>query len=94
MGETGLSNVVLGLVIMYHFPCFRRWYVLDALTCKHITITLCYKTSSDQLLRRFRHLKSLKLKGKLRAAMFNLILEDWGGHVRPWVKKIAEISIA
>jgi hypothetical protein len=33
----------------------------------------------------------LKLKGKPRAAMFNLISEDWGGYVMPWVNEIAEL---
>ncbi|KAB2078647.1 hypothetical protein ES319_A06G177900v1 [Gossypium barbadense] len=77
-----------------HFPRFWRWYELDAVTRKHISILLCSTTSPDRLLRRFRHLESLKLKGKPRAAMFNLIPEDWGGHVTPWVKEIVEISIA
>jgi len=42
---------------------------------------------------RFRHLESLKLKGKPRAAMFNMIPEDWGGYVTPWVNKITESFI-
>lgn len=68
----------------------RRWYEVDALTRKHITIALCYTTTPERLRRRFAHLESLKLKGKPRAAMFNLIPEDWGGYVTPWVKEIAE----
>ena len=28
-------------------------------------------------------------KGKPRAAMFNLISEDWGGYVETWVKEIS-----
>jgi hypothetical protein len=32
----------------------------------------------------------LKLKGKPRAVMFNLILEDWGGYVMRWVNEIVE----
>jgi hypothetical protein len=42
---------------------------------------------------RFWYLESLKLKGKPRAAMFNLIPEDWGGYVMPWVNKITESFI-
>ncbi|XVE52552.1 hypothetical protein DITRI_Ditri02bG0131000 [Diplodiscus trichospermus] len=96
---TGMSDVVLDRVMPYiHDPkdrdavslVCRRWYELDALTRKHITIALCYTTSPDRLRRRFQHLESLKLKGKPRAAMFNLIPEDWGGYVTPWVKEIAE----
>ncbi|KAG4975210.1 hypothetical protein AAZX31_11G230800 [Glycine max] len=68
----------------------RRWYELDSLTRKHVTIALCYTTTPARLRRRFPHLESLKLKGKPRAAMFNLIPEDWGGHVTPWVKEISQ----
>ncbi|KAF2319014.1 hypothetical protein GH714_012465 [Hevea brasiliensis] len=97
--SSGMSDVVLGCVMPYiHDPrdrdavslVCRRWYELDALTRKHITIALCYTTSPDRLRRRFKHLESLKLKGKPRAAMFNLIPEDWGGFVTPWVNEIAE----
>ncbi|XP_061356701.1 coronatine-insensitive protein 1-like isoform X2 [Gastrolobium bilobum] len=68
----------------------RQWYELDSLTRKHVTIALCYTTTPDRLRRRFPHLESLKLKGKPRAAMFNLIPEDWGGHVTPWVREISQ----
>ncbi|KAK9283508.1 hypothetical protein L1049_011754 [Liquidambar formosana] len=93
-----MSDEVLGCVMPYihdsrdrdavSLVC-RRWYELDALTRKHVTIALCYTTSPDRLRRRFPHLESLKLKGKPRAAMFNLIPEDWGGYVTPWVNEIA-----
>ncbi|KAL3523942.1 hypothetical protein ACH5RR_016776 [Cinchona calisaya] len=66
----------------------RRWYEIDAITRKHITIALCYTATPERLSRRFPHLESLKLKGKPRAAMFNLIPEDWGGYVTPWVQEI------
>ncbi|KAF9589067.1 hypothetical protein IFM89_018329 [Coptis chinensis] len=39
---------------------------------------------------RFPRLESLKLKGKPRASMFNLIPEDWGGFSGPWIREIAE----
>ncbi|KAK1321867.1 Coronatine-insensitive protein 1 [Acorus calamus] len=68
----------------------QRWYQLDALTRKHITIAPCYSTSPDRLRRRFTRLESLKLKGKPRASMFNLIAEDWGGYAGPWINEIAD----
>uniref|UniRef100_A0A2P2P249 Coronatine-insensitive 1 n=1 Tax=Rhizophora mucronata TaxID=61149 RepID=A0A2P2P249_RHIMU len=83
-----MPDVVLDCVMPYiHDPrdrdavslVCRRWYELDALTRKHITISMCYAASPDQLRRRFRSLESLKIKGKPRAAMFNLVQEDWGG---------------
>ncbi|KAI4306794.1 hypothetical protein L6164_030040 [Bauhinia variegata] len=94
-----LSDIVLDIVMPYIHDAkdrdavsqvCRRWYELDSLTRKHVTIALCYTTTPDRLRRRFPHLESLKLKGKPRAAMFNLIPEDWGGYVTPWVKEIAE----
>lgn len=68
----------------------KRWWQIDAITRKHITMALCYTAKPEQLSRRFPHLESLKLKGKPRAAMFNLIPEDWGGYVTPWVVEITK----
>ncbi|CAA6656748.1 unnamed protein product [Spirodela intermedia] len=67
----------------------RKWYHIDSITRKHITIALCYSTTPTRLCQRFPRLESLKLKGKPRAAMFNLIPEDWGGYARPWINAIA-----
>ncbi|KAF5202856.1 Coronatine-insensitive protein [Thalictrum thalictroides] len=66
----------------------RLWYKIDALTRKHITIAFCYTTTPAHL-RRFSHLESLKLKGKPRASMFNLMPEDWGGYAGPWINEIS-----
>ncbi|PHT48572.1 Coronatine-insensitive protein 1 [Capsicum baccatum] len=66
----------------------KRWWQIDSITRKHITMALCYTAKPEQLSRRFPHLESVKLKGKPRAAMFNLIPEDWGGYVTPWVVEI------
>ncbi|KAG6382667.1 hypothetical protein SASPL_145997 [Salvia splendens] len=66
----------------------KRWYEIDAITRKHVTMALCYTATPQRLSQRFPRLESLKLKGKPRAAMFNLIPEDWGGFVTPWVEEI------
>ncbi|KAL8143294.1 hypothetical protein V2J09_016326 [Rumex salicifolius] len=66
----------------------RRWYELDSETRKHVTIAFCYSTTPQRLYERFPNLESLKLKGKPRAAMFNLIPENWGGYVTPWVDNL------
>ena len=96
---TRLSDVVLDCVMPYIHDSkdrdavsqvCRRLYELDSLTRKHVTIALCYTTTPDRLRRRFPHLESLNLKGKPRAAMFNLIPEDWGGFVTPWVREISQ----
>ncbi|PSS34492.1 Coronatine-insensitive protein [Actinidia chinensis var. chinensis] len=67
----------------------QRWWEIDAAARKKVTIALCYTTTPRMLRRRFPNLESLKLKAKPRAAMFNLIPEDWGGYVTAWVEEIA-----
>lgn len=67
----------------------RRWFTIDSETREHVTMALCYTATPDRLSRRFPNLRSLKLKGKPRAAMFNLIPENWGGYVTPWVTEIS-----
>ncbi|EPS71226.1 coronatine-insensitive 1 [Genlisea aurea] len=67
----------------------KSWYEIDRLTRKHVTMALCYTATPEMLSSRFPNLESLKLKGKPRAAMFNLIPEDWGGYVTPWLQEIA-----
>lgn len=94
-----MSNVVFDFVIPYitdprdraavSMVC-QRWKELDAQTRKHVTIALCYSSTPKQLRERFPFLESVKLKGKPRAAMYNLISEDWGGYVTPWVEEFAK----
>lgn len=94
-----VSNVVFDFVISYitdprdrdavSMVC-QRWKELDAQTRKHVTIALCYSSTPKQLQERFPFLESVKLKGKPRAAMYNLISEDWGGYVTPWVEEFAK----
>ncbi|WZY90739.1 hypothetical protein YC2023_047474 [Brassica napus] len=67
----------------------RTWLRADSETRYHVTMALCYASAPDRLSARFPNLRSLKLKGKPRAAMFNLIPENWGGFVTPWVNEIA-----
>ncbi|GAA0166459.1 ubiquitin-protein ligase [Lithospermum erythrorhizon] len=66
----------------------KRFYSIDCITRRHVTMALCYTATPRHLSSRFPHLESVKLKGKPRAAMFNLIPEDWGGYVTPWVEEI------
>lgn len=67
----------------------RKWCELDGATRKHVTIAMCYATTPLRLRQRFPLLESLTIKGKPRAAMFDLIPEDWGGYVTPWVREIS-----
>ena len=67
----------------------KKWHRVDSMTRKHMTIAFCYSTTPARLCQRFPRLESLKLKGKPRAAMFNLIPEDWGGYAGPWINVMA-----
>lgn len=97
-GGGGISDAVLRCIMPYvqdprdrdavSLVC-RHWYEVDSETRKHVTIALCYSTSPQHLRRRFSQLESLKLKGKPRPAMFNLMPEDWGGHATPWIHEFA-----
>ncbi|KAK6156154.1 hypothetical protein DH2020_010402 [Rehmannia glutinosa] len=60
---------------------------IDAITRKHVTIALLLHRHTAAVVGRFLTW-SRWLKGKPRAAMFNLIPEDWGGYVTPWVEEI------
>ncbi|CAL5343612.1 unnamed protein product [Camellia sinensis] len=96
--DDGMPETVFGLVINHihdqrdrdaiSLVC-RRWFEIDGLSREHVTVALSYTTTPQMLRRRFQNLISLKLKAKPRAAMFNLIPEDWGGYVTPWVEEIA-----
>ncbi|KAJ9541513.1 hypothetical protein OSB04_028019 [Centaurea solstitialis] len=92
-----LTDTVFNCVVPYIHDCrdrssvslvCRKWCELDGATRKHVTVAMCYSTTPSRLRRRFPLLESLTVKGKPRAAMFELIPEDWGGHVTPWVREI------
>uniref|UniRef100_A0A0D9Z535 Coronatine-insensitive protein 1 n=1 Tax=Oryza glumipatula TaxID=40148 RepID=A0A0D9Z535_9ORYZ len=94
----GIPDVALGLVMGFvedpwdrdaiSLVC-RHWCRVDALSRKHVTVAMAYSTTPDRLFRRFPCLESLKLKAKPRAAMFNLIPEDWGGSASPWIRQLS-----
>ncbi|XP_047090058.1 coronatine-insensitive protein homolog 2-like [Lolium rigidum] len=94
----GIPDLALGLVLNYvddpwdrdaiSLVC-RHWNRFDAQSRKHVTIAMAYSTTPARLLRRFPCLESLKLKAKPRAAMFNLIPEDWGGSATPWIRELS-----
>ncbi|OAY80055.1 Coronatine-insensitive protein 1 [Ananas comosus] len=94
----GISDVALSLVMGYvddprdraaaSLVC-RKWCGVDGATRKRVTVAFCYSATPDRLRRRFPCLESLKIKAKPRAAMFDLIPDDWGGYAAPWIADIA-----
>ncbi|XP_031475649.1 transport inhibitor response 1-like protein [Nymphaea colorata] len=63
----------------------KSWFRLEALNRRHCFIGNCYAASPEVLIRRFPRVKSLVLKGKPRFADFNLVPQNWGAHLGPWV---------
>ncbi|PWZ55068.1 Coronatine-insensitive 2 [Zea mays] len=94
----GIPDTALGLVMGYvedpwdrdaiSLVC-RHWCRVDALSRKHVTVAMAYSTTPERLFGRFPCLESLKLKAKPRAAMFNLISDDWGGSASPWIRQLS-----
>eukprot|EP00250_Pteridium_aquilinum_P009795 c18942_g1_i1 orf=439-2226(+) len=67
----------------------KKWYDMENYTRKEVTVAFCYTTTPSRLTSRFTNLQSLKVKGKPRADMFNLMPEDWGAYAEPWVREVA-----
>lgn len=66
----------------------RKWYDIDRLTRKHVSIPISYAITPSRLHQRFPNLESLTLKGKPEAPIFDTVPHNWGGHVAPWVQEI------
>ncbi|KAI3794921.1 hypothetical protein L1987_37562 [Smallanthus sonchifolius] len=96
--STEFTDTVFNCVVPYIHVCrdrssvslvCRKWCELDGVTRKHVTVAMCYSTTPFRLRQRFPLLESLTVKGKPRAAMFDLIPVDWGGFAAPWVQEIS-----
>jgi len=68
----------------------KEWYEKDSATQKHVTIAMSYPTTLRTPNQRFPNLRSLKLKGKPRASMYDFVPKDWGGSVTPWVQEMKD----
>lgn len=66
----------------------QQWHRVDGLTRKLVTIANMYATSPAALTRRFKCLRGLRLKGKPRAAEYNLVRSNWGGYAEPWLREL------
>jgi coronatine-insensitive protein 1 len=67
----------------------RQWHRVDGNTRKNISIANMYAVAPTALTRRFKCLEGIKLKGKPRAAEYDLLLPEWGGYAYPWLKELA-----
>lgn len=64
----------------------KSWYEVEAETRRRVFIGNCYSISPEKLIRRFRKVTSVTLKGKPRFSDFDLLPSNWGAHALPWVE--------
>ncbi|GJY20526.1 transport inhibitor response 1-like protein [Tanacetum coccineum] len=67
----------------------KDWYNFERLTRRHVSIRNCYAVSPEIVAARFPAIRSVSLKGKPRFSDFNLVPEDWGADVQPWLSVFA-----
>ncbi|KAL9452617.1 hypothetical protein AB3S75_008414 [Citrus x aurantiifolia] len=68
----------------------KDWYEAERLSRTHVFIGNCYAVSPEILTRRFPNILSVTLKGKPRFSDFNLVPQDWGADIHPWLVAFAD----
>ncbi|KAL3630877.1 Protein AUXIN SIGNALING F-BOX 3 [Castilleja foliolosa] len=71
----------------------RSWYSVERFSREKVFIGNCYSVNPERMISRFPRLRSLTLKGKPHFADFNLVPQDWGGYVYPWIEAMAKSGI-
>lgn len=71
----------------------KLWYRVERFSRQRVFIGNCYAISPERLIDRFPGVKALTLKGKPHFADFNLVPQDWGGYVQPWIEALARSRI-
>ena len=69
------------------------WYRVERFSRQRLFIGNYYAISPERLIARFPGVKALTLKGKPHFADFNLVPQDWGGYVQPWIEALARSRI-
>ncbi|XP_041016753.1 protein TRANSPORT INHIBITOR RESPONSE 1-like [Juglans microcarpa x Juglans regia] len=67
----------------------RSWHDIERWSRRRVFVGNCYAISPTMVIRRFPEVRSIELKGKPHFADFNLVPEDWGGYVAPWISAMA-----
>lgn len=68
----------------------KQWRRVDGTTRKFVIIANIYSAEPAALTRRFKRLEGIKLKGKPRAAEYDLLPRDWGGYAEPWLRELGQ----
>ncbi|XP_074311502.1 protein TRANSPORT INHIBITOR RESPONSE 1-like [Silene latifolia] len=63
----------------------KTWYEVDRWCRRKIFIGNCYSVDPTYVIRRFKDVRSLTIKGKPHFADFNLVPDGWGAHSFPWI---------
>jgi transport inhibitor response 1 len=63
----------------------KSWYEIERWCRRRIVVGNCYAVSPEIVIRRFRDLRAVEIKGKPHFADFNLLPEGWGAFVYPWI---------
>ncbi|XP_021740438.1 protein TRANSPORT INHIBITOR RESPONSE 1-like [Chenopodium quinoa] len=63
----------------------KDWYNAERWSRTHVFIGNCYSVTPEIVARRFPKIKSVILKGKPRFSDFNLVPENWGADIHPWL---------
>lgn len=63
----------------------KDWYNAERWSRRHVFIGNCYSVSPEIVAARFPRIRSVTIKGKPRFSDFNLVPEDWGADVHPWL---------
>ena len=69
----------------------KDWYNAERWSRTHIFIGNCYAVTPEIVARRFPKIRSVILKGKPRFSDFNLVPEDWGAYIHPWLLFFAKV---
>lgn len=68
----------------------KDWYNAERWSRTHVYIGNCYAVSPEIVARRFPNIRSVILKGKPRFSDFNLVPENWGADIHPWLACFAK----
>nr|KAJ0211977.1 hypothetical protein LSAT_V11C400194150 [Lactuca sativa] len=68
----------------------KDWYNAEWWSRRHVFIGNYYLVQPKIVARRIPQIRSVTLKGKPRFSDFNLVPEDWGADVNPWLSVLAK----
>ncbi|KAI4339494.1 hypothetical protein MLD38_024435 [Melastoma candidum] len=71
----------------------KLWYRIERFSRLRVFVGNCYAISPERVFARFPFMKSLFLKGKPHFADFNLVPDDWGGFLYPWIEYMARNKV-